>query len=89
MSTTLIHLMKLATVNDVVISFRPTRDKNRGRFRLVDAIETDPHKVKKIEHDFDYRALGGTTIADDITMRELIEAMDKIVRDCGRSLLTP
>lgn len=84
MSTTLIHLMKLATLNDVVITFRPTKDPHLGIIRMWDIVEIDPALSKKVEMKFDYRA---TT--EDTAMRDFLLALQTLVNSCGRQLLTP
>lgn len=88
MSTTLIHLMKLATANDVMITFRPTMDKDCGCIRMR-SVDLDPEKVRSIERRFDYRAFSGLIAADEISMREMMIALNELVRGCGRKLVVP
>ena len=89
MSTTLIHLMKLATANDVVIQFRPTQDITRGHIRMWDAVETEPDKVHKVERLFDYRAFSTLVAADEISMDQMIRALQNLVESCNRKLVIP
>jgi len=89
MSTTLIHLMKLASANEVMITFRPTMDKDCGCIRMRSVDLDGPGKVRSVERRFDYRAFSGLIAADEISMREMMIALEKLVRDCGRKLVVP